>query len=70
MRSTALSVHGGGGYLPVNPANRENLVGISGTSHADFREAIHVDAMLDVLPKVQATGGGVKKIKDLLVVDF
>lgn len=70
MRSATLSVHGGGSDLPVNPPRREDLVGVTGTRHTHLRETINIDAMFDVLPKVEATRGRVKKVIDLLIVDF
>ena len=70
MRSTALSVHGGRGDFPVDPAGGEDLVGVPGTGDTHFTQTIDIDAMFDVLSKVETTGGRVKKVKHLLVVDL
>ena len=70
MRPAALSVHRGRGHLSVDPARREDLVGVPGTRDTDLREPVHVDTVFDVLPKVQAAGGGVKEVVHLLVVDL
>ena len=68
--SAALSVHGGGGHLPVHPASGQHLVGLSGRGHADLRETVHVHTVLHVLSEVQSCRGWVQEVKHLLVVDL
>ena len=70
MRSTALSVHRRRSNLPVDPADRENFVGIPSIRDADLTQAINIDSMLDVFSEVETTRGRVKEVEHLFIVDL
>ena len=70
MRPAALSIHRCRSNLPVDPASRENLIGIPSIRDANLAEAIDVDSMFDVLSEVKATRGRVEEVKHLFVIDL